>query len=84
MYEKIQSTFLKKKKKKKKKIFGVKEMAKFYSSLPKLWSLVAKNVKRQQVRTRKKKAVTLSKIHKVKEKRGFQRREDQINTAYEK
>ena len=36
MYETIQSTFFKKKKKKKKKIFGVKEMAKFYSSLPKL------------------------------------------------
>ena len=37
MYESIQSTFFKKKKKKRKeKIFGVKEMTKFYSSLPKL------------------------------------------------
>ena len=35
MYESIQSTFFKKKKKKE-KIFGVKEMTKFYSSLPKL------------------------------------------------
>ena len=32
----------------------------------------------------KKETVTLSKIHKVKEKRGFLRTEDRINTAYEK
>ena len=83
MYESIQSTFFLKKKKKRKDIWCKRNDQVLLQS-PEIMKFCRNECKKPATSYEKKETVTLSKIHKVKEKRGFLRTEDQINTAYKK